>query len=121
MSTQPISDPIIALATARKAARVIRATHDAAVRDRAVELMIQAVDALDNAGIFAKLDEETEYASATEVLEEVTLAGISEGHNAAEWGDYDTHVAARRVRLMQPVTALPEDRMNDVVVALRAR
>lgn len=50
----------------------------------------EAVNALDNAGVFAALDEQTDYASAESILAESAKADIDKALGAldvAEWGD----------------------------------
>jgi hypothetical protein len=70
----------------------------------------QAIDTLDNAGVFARLDEQTDYASAEEILAEITTQsrtpeefrtiqdinrGADYGPDPAEWGDTTSADMAR--------------------------
>lgn len=60
----------------------------------------EAIDTLDNAGVFARLDEQTDYASAEEVLAEsarMSLEGrFPNATDPAEWGDTTRADMARR-------------------------
>lgn len=49
----------------------------------------EALDALDNAGVFAEIDEANDYASAEEILAESALRDIERqnGLDPEEWGD----------------------------------
>lgn len=49
----------------------------------------EALDALDNAGVFAEIDERNDYASAEEILAESALRDIERqnGLDPEEWGD----------------------------------
>lgn len=57
--------------------------------------IVQAVNTLDNAGVFAALDEQTDYASATEILAEAALASVPNTADPAEWGDTTSADMAR--------------------------
>ena len=57
--------------------------------------IVQAVNALDNAGVFAALDEQTDYASATEILAESAPASVPNAADPAEWGDTTSADMAR--------------------------
>lgn len=45
-----------------------------------------AINVLDNAGVFAEIDERNDYASAEDVLAEAAVTGL-EPLDPAEWGD----------------------------------
>lgn len=52
--------------------------------------VVQAINALDNAGVFAALDEQTEYAAAEDILAEAAGDALNKELGAldpAEWGD----------------------------------
>lgn len=79
---------IIALARARRAATAASnpdGQSEFNVRLIAAELR-DALNVLDNAGIFHEIDEAADYASAEEVLAEAALLGIPKP-DPAEWGD----------------------------------
>lgn len=46
----------------------------------------EAINALDNAGVFAEIDERNDYASAEEILAEAAVEGLAP-LDPAEWGD----------------------------------
>ena len=55
----------------------------------------EAIDVLDNAGVFAEIDEHNDYASAEEILAEAAMEGLEQKSgrwaqaplDPAEWGD----------------------------------
>lgn len=53
------------------------------------------INALDNAGVFAALDEQTDYASAEEILAEIENAKTPNTADPAEWGDTTSADMAR--------------------------
>lgn len=74
---------------------------------------------LDNAGVFAALDEQTDYASAEEILAEIALASVPNTADPAEWGDTmsaDMAGRHRRVPLGEPLYGDEAERMR---IALR--
>lgn len=73
---------ITALATLRDVAR----------RNRSVTRVVDAINTLDNAGVFAALDEQTDYADAESILAEAacTAAARARTQDEAEWGDTTT-------------------------------
>jgi hypothetical protein len=54
--------------------------------DRERPEVIAAFNTLDNSGVFAALDEQTDYASATEILAESAAKAVA-AVDPAEWGD----------------------------------
>lgn len=54
-----------------------------------------AINTLDNADVFAALDEQTDYASAEAILAESALASVSNAADPAEWGDTTSADMAR--------------------------
>lgn len=89
----------------------------------------EAINALDNAGVFAALDEQTDYASAEEILAEATLASVPNTADPAEWGDTTSADMARhqglgsglhrRVPLDEPLTGEEARRMRDALKGTR--
>ena len=69
------------------------------------------INTLDNAGVFAALDEQTDYAPAVEILAEAALGSLEQksgrwavqAPDPAEWGDTTADDMARH----QGLTALP--------------
>lgn len=66
---------------------------------------------LDNAGVFAALDEQTDYASAVDVLAEAAVAASR--LDPAEWGDTTSADVARRQGLDEPLYGAAADRVRD--------
>lgn len=56
----------------------------------------EAINALDNAGVFAVLDEAADYASAEDILAEAALVSVPNTLDPAEWGDTTSADVARR-------------------------
>ena len=56
----------------------------------------RAIDTLDNCGLFAAVDEATEYASAEEILKAAEDAKIPNTLDPAEWGDTTSADMTRR-------------------------
>jgi hypothetical protein len=56
--------------------------------------MAKLVNTLDNAGVFHELDEQTDYASAEDILAESALASTPNTTDPAEWGDTTSAVMA---------------------------
>lgn len=88
---------------------------------------VEAFNVLDNAGVFAALDKQTDYASAEMVLAETYLAGLREQYpntlDPAEWGDTTSADVAerqmgrhRRIPLDEPLMGAEAERMR---IALR--
>ena len=80
--------------------------------------------ALDNAGVFSDLDEQTDYASAEEILEDTYRRGLEAQFpntaDPAEWGDTTTADMAerqmgrhRRIPLDEPLVGAEAERMRD--------
>lgn len=69
-----------------------------------------AINALDNAGVFADLDEQTDYASAEDILAEAALASVPNTLDPAEWGDTTSaDVAVRQGLLLAPGQGFTQD------------
>lgn len=97
----------------------------------------ERINTLDNAGVFAALDEQTDYASAVDVLAEAAVAtclcggsfdgrrggiGCSEQEpDPAEWGDTTSADVARRQGLDEPLYGAAADRVRDELEAERIR
>lgn len=64
------------------------------------ERAITAFETLDNAGVFAALDEQTDYASAEEIMAEVAEASVPNTADPAEWGDTTSADMARHQGLV---------------------
>jgi hypothetical protein len=62
--------------------------------------LLQAVNTLDNAGVFAALDEQTGYTAAEDILAEAASRSLDEAAGGpldpAEWGDLSRTDIARR-------------------------
>lgn len=67
-----------------------------------------AINTLDNAGVFAEIDERRDYASAEEILAEAARADTAP-LDPAEWGDTTRADLARRSALFM---APPKERPN---------
>ncbi len=89
----------------------------------------EAINALDNAGVFSDLDQQTDYASAEEILQDTYRRGLEAQHpntaDPAEWGDTTTADMAehqtgrhRRVPVDEPLVGAEADRMRERVRAL---
>jgi hypothetical protein len=89
-------------------------------------VMAKLVNTLDNAGVFAELDEQTDYASAEEILAEAALDALEQKSgrwavadpDPAEWGDTTRADMARHQRgktetVMSPVP--PSSRQEPVI------
>lgn len=75
-----------ALATLRQAA---------AHSDEISNSLARAFNTLDNAGVFAEIDERNEYASAEEILAESAAMTLAPELDPAEWGDTSREDMAR--------------------------
>jgi hypothetical protein len=85
------------------------------------EQAIAAFSALDNAGVFAALDEQTDYASAVKILAESAAASLAPQGPAldpAEWGDVSRTDIARRAAVDEPLYGEAARAVRD---ALRTR
>ena len=111
--TQYSNEVLAALATLRRA-------------DLPLEVS-RALDTLDNAGVFADLDEQSGYASAEDILAETYRAGLKamfpNAADPAEWGDTTTADMAehqtgrhRRVPVDEPLIGAEAERIR---IALR--
>lgn len=58
--------------------------------------VVQAINVLDNAGVFAEIDERNDYASAEEILVEAAVLDLVP-LDPAEWGDTTWTDLARQV------------------------
>lgn len=70
--------------------RALATLREAATHPEVGGMLRQAINALDNAGVFAALDEQTDYAPAVEILAESARKSVDEALGAldpAEWGD----------------------------------
>jgi hypothetical protein len=67
-----------------------------------------ALNTLDNAGVFAEIDEHNEYASAEEILAESAAMTLAPELDPAEWGDTTREDIARRQDLIE-YTPYPSD------------
>lgn len=95
--------------------------------------VVQAINTLDDAGVFAEIDERNEYASAEEILEESAVTASLFPGNApldpAEWGDTTSADMARhqglgsglhrRIPLDEPLTGEEARRMRDALKGTR--
>lgn len=89
-----------------------------------------AINTLDNAGVFAGLDEQTDYASAEDILAETYRAGLEAQYpntlDPAEWGDTTSADVAERqmgrhrrpVPLDEPLVGDAADEMREGMRAL---
>lgn len=108
----------------------------AALREAAPGLPAEvrwAVDTLDNAGVFADLDEQTDYAPAIDILAESARRSLEEQYpnilDPAEWGDTTTADVAERqmgrhrrpVPLDEPLVGDAADEMREGMRALGRR
>lgn len=75
--------------------RALATLREAATHPGTGGMLRQAINTLDNAGVFAVLDEQTDYASAEEILAEVALASVPNTADPAEWGDTTSADMAR--------------------------
>jgi hypothetical protein len=83
--------------------------------------LARAFRTLDNAGVFAALDEQTDYAPALEILAEsaaVSLAPQGPALDPAEWGDVSRTDIARRAAVDEPLYGEAARAVRD---ALRTR
>lgn len=71
--------------------------------------VVQAINTLDNAGVFSALDEQTDYASAEEILAESAAQSLGAPLNAAEWGDTTRADMARHQGLITEPKGTPLD------------
>lgn len=75
--------------------------------------MAQLVNALDNAGVFAALDEQTDYASAEDILAEAARDELDKAAGGpldpAEWGDTTRADMARHQGLVRLISTDGED------------
>jgi hypothetical protein len=55
-----------------------------------------AINALDDAGVFAEIDERYDYAAPADVLQEIAEAEVPNTLDPAEWGDTTSADVARR-------------------------
>lgn len=95
------NDVIEALARLRDAA---------ASSDDISNVLARAFQKLDNAGVFAALDEQTDYAAAETVLAETYLAGLREQTpDPAEVGRH------RRIPVDEPLVGAEAERMRDAL------
>lgn len=58
--------------------------------------IVQAINVLDNAGVFAEIDEATHYASAEDILRAAAEKTYPNTLDPAEWGDTTSADVARR-------------------------
>lgn len=65
-----------------------------------------AINALDDAGVFAEIDERYDYASPADVLHEIADASVPNTLDPAEWGDTTSADVARRQGVM-PTAGTP--------------
>lgn len=88
-------------------------------------ILTRAVNVLDNAGVFAALDEQTDYASAEEILAESARMSLEDQYpntlDPAEWGDTtsaDVVGRHRRIPVDEPLVGSEAKRMREAVAVL---
>lgn len=69
----------------------------------------QALNTLDDAGVFAEIDEHNEYASAEEILAEAAVQSVTAPLDPAEWGDVTRADMARHQHDPSVCKAGPDD------------
>lgn len=73
--------------------------------------LLQAFNTLDNAGVFAALDEQTSYTAAEDILAEATRTS-AQALDPAEWGDTTREDMARHYALDAANVFGPRDTWN---------
>lgn len=73
------------------------------------ETFREAFNVLDNAGVFAEIDERNEYASAEEILAEAAVQSVTGTLDPAEWGDTTRADMARHQHDPSMCKAGPDD------------